>query len=470
MEQSNNVRPIVKAVSTATKPSQLGMGQFVYFNGQHTGRPIDLIEGPPGNLAGYSIFPLASGFKNNPSYHKEGWPGLMAFSYNPTIYTDEKDHTWAVVRTTGRVDAYRIEDLLEYGAVDNPDNSANRFAGWLRATEGSHAIEYVKPNQEVGLFEFPEHVPDYSTFGMTDTRVPVKDLAGLVPINMVGKYISLIANAEQDFRNLIYKNYFVEGVGFNPVTEAWINFLLERGFGPAREIAAYGVENFERKDAGAGTYHNGKASLVASKNINEWASAVAERYGLTGPEAMKFIKNFIWQHELFHVLDRRGRSKDKAEAELGELLAEFYEEVAQIGKPGHARYYKALADYNAKYAEAYRKGRVTQEGSLLSSGSNLEALIRQYVSEAERLGLEGEEAKDYVASRLEKEAKAIKSTKGREGKGSDEKGKGAEGTEKGKDSPYERSELNSEEATKQESAESEGDNAEAGEESSGSSE
>src|SRR3989338_6763421 len=152
MEELNNVRSIVKAVETATKPSQLGMGEFVYFNGQHTGRPIDLIEGPPGNLAGYTIFPMTSGFDNNPSSHKEGRQGLMAFSYNPTVYTDRNGHTWAVVRTTGRVDAYDIGDLLQYGAVDNPDNAANRFMGWLETTEGAHAIEYVRPNKEVGLF------------------------------------------------------------------------------------------------------------------------------------------------------------------------------------------------------------------------------------------------------------------------------------------------------------------------------
>src|SRR3989338_3122454 len=109
MEELNNVRSIVKAVETATKPSQLGMGEFVYFNGQHTGRPSDSMEGPPGNLAGYTIFPLTSGFDNNPSFHKEGWQGLMAFSYNPTIYTDRTGLPWAVIRTTSRVDAYQIE-------------------------------------------------------------------------------------------------------------------------------------------------------------------------------------------------------------------------------------------------------------------------------------------------------------------------------------------------------------------------
>lgn len=458
MEQFNGVRSVVKAVETAVKPSQLGMGGFVYFNGQHTGRPIDLIEGPPGNLAGYSIFPRTSGFRNHSSMQDR--KSLMSFDYSPTIYTDDNGHTWAVVRTSNRVDAYGIEDLLQYGAVDNPDNAANRFRGWLEATEGSHAIEYVKPNNEVALFEFPEHIPNYGKYGMTDIRVPIKDLEGLVPINMVGKYVSMIANVEQDIRTFIYKNYIVERAGFNPVTEAWIAKLLEDGLGPAREIYAIGVENFGREGPAAGTYQNGEAALAASNNINKWASSVASRYGLTGPEAMRFIKNFIWQHELFHVLDRRkGRSKDKTEAELGQLLADFYEEMAQTGKPAHAKYYRALRDFNKLYAEEYRSGRQSQE-SLLSI-SNLEALVDKYASEAEGLGLDGEAAKEYVASRLEKEAKG-KNAKAKGG----ERNKGAE--EDGKGNIYNNNKLDNDEAKGQENAESDGENAEASGESSAS--
>lgn len=450
-------------VSTATKPSQLGIGSWFYVNGSYTEPPMHFAPREPGNLAGYSIFPITSGFRNHSGM--QDWKSLMAFEYNPTIYTDNNGHRWAVVRTSNRVDAYKIGDLLQYGMVDNPDNAADRFRGWLEATEGSHAIEYVKPNREIGLFEFPEHIPDHSSYGMTDTRVPIKDLEGLVPINMVSKYVSMIANAEQALRNLIYKNYVTEGVGFNPVTEAWIAKLLEEDLGHAREIEAIGVVNFEKEGIAAATYHNGKAILAASRNINEWASRVAEAYGLTGPEGIRFVKEFIWQHELFHVLDRRkGMSKDKTEAELGELLAEFYEEMAQTGKPGHAKYYRALRDFNMRYAAEYREGRQSQE-SLLSI-SNLEALVDKYASQAERLGLEGEEAKDYVVSRLEKEADAIKSA-GRKGKGAkDGKGKGSEAEETGKGNVYEGSELNSEATADQESPESEGEGAEADGESS----
>ena len=360
----------------------------------------------------------------------------MDYRVNPTIVDG-----YVVIRTANNAIGYPLEDAIRHGIpVIREDYE---FEGWRNITLGNKSVEYVKPNQEVGLFESPEHMPHYSKYGMTDIKMPIKDLEGLVPINMVGKYVSMIANTEQALRYLIYKNYVTERTGFNPVTEAWIAKLLEEGLGPAREIYSIGVENFERKGTAAATYHNGKAILAASKNINEWASSIASRYGLTGPEAIRFIKNFVWQHELFHVFDRRkGRSKDKIEAELGQLLAEFYEEMAQTGKPAHAKYYRALRDFNKWYANEYKEGRESQE-SLLSI-SNLEALVDKYASEAERLGLEGKEAKDYVASKLEKEAKAIKSA-GRKGKDAkDGKGKNSEAEENGKDNVYEKSELNSE--------------------------
>src|SRR3989338_6657822 len=444
---TNGVNGTVKPVDSATKLSELGV-KDVYSRGQHTGRPADLIEGPPGNLAGYSEIPLSMGF----DYHSSqpNFARMTQFSINPTIIDG-----YVYIRTADTLRAFPLGDAAKYGIPLVLEDL--EFKGWNEATRGSKAVEYVKPNPEVGLFEFPEHIPDYSKYGMTDTRVPVKDLEGLVPINIVGNYVSMIENAKQALRNIIYKNYFVEGVGFNPVTEAWIEKLLEKeGFGPAREIAAYGVENFKEEGIAARTYYNGKAVLAASRNINEWASRVAEAYGLSGPEGIKFVKESIWRHELFHVLDRRkGGSIDETEAELGDLLAEFYKEMAETRGERYARYYRALAKFNSEYAEDYRSGRVTQEGHLSKPSSNLEDLIDQYASEAERLGLEGEEAKDYVSSRLEKEAEAIKSSKcekgndAKDGKNNDAKTNEGDG--------YERNELKSEESEPQENAESDGD-------------
>ena len=156
---------------------------------------------------------------------------------------------------------------------------------------------------------------------MTDINLPVTDLLGTVPINKFGKYISRIANVKQDLRDIIFTNYFFERPGFNPETLAMLESLIEEGLGPAREITAVGVENFSDERIAAATYHNGTAILAASKNINEWASRVSEAYGLTGENAVKFVKRFIWYHELHHVYDRRkGVSKTQKEIDVGEFL------------------------------------------------------------------------------------------------------------------------------------------------------
>ena len=75
--------------------------------------------------------------------------------------------------------------------------------------------------------------------------------------------------------------------------------------------------------------------------------------------------------------------------------------------------------------------------------------------------MKGEAAEDYVASRLEKEADAVKST-GTRSKVQDVKGKNSEegrgkGAETNEGDGYERNELKSEESEPQENAESDGD-------------
>jgi hypothetical protein len=118
---------------------------------------------------------------------------------------------------------------------------------------------------------------------------------------------------------------------------------------------------------------------------------------VSGPEAIKLVKNFVYRHELYHILDRKEGSKDPKEIDVAELLAEFYGELAQNGEQKHAKYNRALRDYNAQYARAYREGRISQDSS------KLEALVAEYISKAEKLGLKGEDVEDYIASKLEQE-------------------------------------------------------------------
>jgi hypothetical protein len=411
MEQLNSYKPVVKAVESAVKQSDID--SIFYFNGHHLGSAMDLIQEPFGTLAGYSEIPMSLGFDNHSGQHPD-FKTMMKFSVNPTIIGD-----YVVLRTASTTLAFPLEDAAKYGIPVVREDF--EFEGWNAATVGNHAIDRVQPNERVGVFEGPEHQIDYEAIGMTDMRLYVKDFDALVPINEFGLYMSKNANMEQHLRNVIYRNHITEGEGFNPVTEAWIDELLEEALGPAKEIGAIGVGDFGIKGMAAGTLPYDKAILIESKDINDWASRVAEAYGLSGPQGMKDVMDFIWRHELFHVFDRReGRSKDATEIEIGDLLAEFYDEMAQTRGEKSERSYKAIRDYNKVYAEKYRSGEVSQENRL--DASKLEGLIEKFVTEAESLGLEGLAVEDYVTGMLESEAKSAEIATDEKGNDKDAEG------------------------------------------------
>ncbi len=372
---------------------------------------LDLIpEGAPFNNAMQTMFPLTSGFNHDPSYHNEGWDGLMAFEYSPTIYADNKGQVWAVVRTPDRVDAYRIEDLLEFGRVSNPEETAPRMKGWIGATvpeDGKTlAIEYVPSNENIGLFNLPEHKIDYSQVGMTDVDLHVKNFAGMVRINEFGPYLSRIANLEADLRDVLQKDYFFKGVGPNPETEAWLQFLESKGYGPAREIRAIGVG----KIPGMAAVHpdGDYATLIASPDIYQQALNIVRQMGLgESEEAVKFAKiASVWYHELYHVLDHRHLSEKQREADIGDLLHEFLSERASQVDEKTAKYYRGLARENALYAFGWRSGLIKgNRGKSLAE--RLENLTEQYALEAKSLGLNEDEAGDYITDRLKQEVEKL---------------------------------------------------------------
>ena len=325
-------------------------------------------------------------FTNN--CNAQTWSELMAHSITLTEVGD-----YAIYATSGRKDAYLKSDLAKYGLVHNPDESIDRMDGWIGATVGSHAIECVKkPTGNSGLHEGTRFIPDYSKHcpSMTNVNVPISRWSGVnMDINKVGVGFSQIANTDNDLIDLIFTNYIKERPGFNPETEAFLEFLASRGLGPAREIKARGVENLE--NAIARTYHNGTATLVASKGIYQKALAMAKAYGLEGEEAARFAKRAVWYHELYHVFDhRKGLSERQREIDVGEFLAEFFGNRASIVSEKLARYYRAFAKENKDYAQRWREGRIKSSNAKLRS--RIESLAREYASEAKHMGMSEEEA------------------------------------------------------------------------------
>ena len=391
--------------SSGLKPS-LGINNRTiqtshYFGPNYQGSFNDFNSNPGRASSGYTFAPSFA--FHNPSSAKT-WGALMEYGFHVT----QMGNNYLINSSNVKM-AVPESDWQAYGPnmTVNRDDIAENIGGWHAATNGSHAIEYAKPNQEVGLFQMPEHTPNYSNFGMTDVRVPIKVLAGTVPLNKVGYYISKIANLEQDLREILFANPLKEMPGFNQETEAYLEFLEELGLGHPREIRAIGVQNLE--SAIAATYivtdaNTGKeiTMLVADANLYQKANKIAEKQGLSGAEAVKFVKSYIWYHEFYHVMDhRKGLSEKKIETGIGAALAEFFgERASQVGAK-IATYYRALAREGNNYALGWQEGHVDRQKAI--HASELENMISHYISEAREKGLTGEEARDYVANKIDSE-------------------------------------------------------------------
>ncbi|MDP7476404.1 MAG: hypothetical protein QF655_02105, partial [Candidatus Woesearchaeota archaeon] len=299
-------------------------------------------EGAPFSNASVEIFKLGFGWKvPNARTHQE----LTDYSIDLTEIGD-----YLVFATSNNKFVFHKADIQRNGLGMNRDDMG--IEEWIEATEGEHAIEYVsKPTGEMRLFEGPEFVPNYSEHSaMPDVNVPIADMSGVnMDINKVGEYFSRIANLEQDLRNLIFTDY-PKNPGYNPETEAFFEFLMEKGLGPAREINGIGIENME---ATARSRLNGTSLLSVSTEFYEKALAVAKAYGLDERDAVQFAKRSFLYHELSHDLIREKLSREAEEVKVGELLAEFFGNRAPLLEGKIAQYYGALAKENEAYADGW---------------------------------------------------------------------------------------------------------------------
>ncbi len=328
-------------------------------------------------------------------FTKSSAPMPKAIDYSIDL---TKSGHWIIYASANKKTAFPEEDFRKYGFTHSDDESMGRMDGWIGATTGHHAIEYVKPNGEIGLFELSEHIPSYSKYSaMTDVNVPIKHLVGTVPINKFGFYVSKLANAWEHSRDLSYIDY-PKRPGINPETLALLETLISEG-GDPREIDGIGVENLENHAAKI-YLRDETATLVESIYIHQEAQAIAQKQGLDGKEAIDEIIKYFLKHELVHNSDRRKfiSIENEEEIDVGEFLAKFFGERAEIVDEKLAKIYRALARENEDYAQGWKEGRIKSKGSLKSK---LEYLAKQYASEARDMGLEGEEARDYVGRKLE---------------------------------------------------------------------
>lgn len=402
MEYLNNVRPIVRAVETATKPSQLGIGTWFYHNGSHVGRPLDLMEGPPGNLAGYSAIPLSMGF----DYHSSqpDFARMMQFSINPTIIDG-----YVYIRTASTLRAFPLEDAAKYGIPLVLEDY--EIEGWKAATE--------RPTGGISYHETPE----FRAFIVSSHERPAKhepykyvtDMEMFGPINRTGEMLSRSETLRQDSLK-----HFNSKEGYQLMQE----YLVD-----SEGIKHLGVVESDGVIYAIGRYiRDGKVALFMGTNAYEYLSREAERFGLRledmitaklGEEAMHHyrksynrdlstLENLVAEEKAtkedllaFYTRLRDGsESNPQLREKYSKIVRSLINDIATIGRyinlhtASREEIERMDMQITVLMAEAYAKGYKTEEDVMAYVDGQLKAQSAT-----------GEDGKE---SKLEKAAKSAK--------------------------------------------------------------
>ncbi len=238
--------------------------------------------------------------------------------------------------------------------------------------------EYVHRRGEAGL---AEPLTGRYRRAQTDSQVPP---------NKVGEYLSRTANLEQLLKQVLFDDIH----GLNPEAVAWIEFLAERGYDDGSEITKIGTENMR---AEARIWYD--SIITVNKYLGRIAEGHAEELGINDYKGRLAYKISTMLHEMGH-----NRGVD-SEHELGALLSEFYEGMAEKSAgTDKERIYRALAKESAEYAKSHSFwNRFVKYWSINRpiSEKELHSLIREYEAEGAEKGYRGKELRDYVNRRLQ---------------------------------------------------------------------
>lgn len=355
--------------------------------------PVNITLEPTLSKSVFYNVPVSFGFAHHPNYLRES-ATASDFVYNPVIGV-KNGVPYAHLRTGGsyatKFPAAELFDQGFFSPVYMPHMEDRKIQEWRDVTERDNTVSYFKPAREIGLVEGPERL---AYFDPRDTQLqkfvtPITDCE--VPLNKVGVYLSLNENFRQNIRNTLFNP--THKTRYDADTVDFIDFLTKKYDAP-RKIAGIGTE---KMGAVARIYPGNKNSyIVGSTDFYEKVKAMAEAYGLHGREAIEFVKRAVMYHELIHNF-QPGMSEREAEIEAGETLYEFFSRKAKnLAGTKEGEIYKVLAKAEKAYAERWRS-----KSKYSSKSKNLESKVRELTEEAESLGLERDEAKDYVEKGLE---------------------------------------------------------------------
>ena len=337
------------------------------------------------------INPPSFGFEHHSNYLKEQ-ATATDFVYNPELIK-VNGQLIADLKTASNEYIFPASELIVDGRFSPIYCDEDRRIEQFKAVcENDNTVSYSKPEKEGGLVIGPQKKAKFH-YSMTElpTKYVTPILADEGPINTFGIRLSRVANVEQDFRNLMFDDTHRER--FNKSIIAYFDYLNSIGYDNPRHLLGIGTE-IDKRNLAAHYHEEGHSVITASTDLYEKAKEIAEKHGLKGPESAKFVKEYIYFHELFHLFDREAGSKVDKEIRVGEHLHKFFKNGAKLVTGTKlSKIYSVLAQESKDYVDCVRSGKIL-------TNSRLESLIVKYKAEAERLGIE--DVEEYVSGKLEK--------------------------------------------------------------------
>ncbi|MEK6949014.1 MAG: hypothetical protein AABX34_02250 [Nanoarchaeota archaeon] len=360
-----------------------------YYGLDHTGTTLDLYAGNPGRSSLGFTFAPSFVFNNNSG--AQTWTALTRHS----VHAAQLDGYY-LINSSNKVIAIPIADWERYGpnVAANRDDLGENFAGWLAATEGSHAIEYAKsPEFRLFITERNEHIAD------PVLNKYVTDIGYAGHLNDLGKYLSKAETLRQD-----WKRYLASKEGQE--------LAMQKSSIDGVEYLA--VQPVEGVIYAVGRANDGKIILFRGDKSHDALARTAEFSRVSLEDIIKVGLGEEAMHIARKSFDNVGtvqRLIDEETATKIELL-KFYESLADGAgsKPElRALYGKIIRHLEHDIATTEQRYRHFAEQQLGGNG-----LVQKLVAEAYASGLETiEEISNYVVAKVRETSKASKDTEGK---------------------------------------------------------
>lgn len=340
-----------------------------HYKGPSYGGMLSNLLSPNDNSYGTDgeMFPISVGF-NNPCTAKT-MKGLMAFDDKPHLAGD-----YAIFTTSQNKIAVSKDNYQKFGPVFNADDL--NIEAWKATTEQNQSASYGPRPMFKGITMMRDE---------TETSFPGKYITKGTysgPMNDFGNYLSQAYNIKANARKF---------------ESSKLGKAMEEMYGPGEKITKFGVHPNKNVVNAIGRLKHGEIKLYNGINSAKEIAKLADHYKVH----VNAMTNIILGEEYMHLyrksFDKGGSTKDRVNEEVAtkQALLEFCEYMVENSRDSATRqHYFRLARHikrdrdttPERYGKAYSAKRANLE-------SKLEA-------EAEELGLEGEEASNYVAAKV----------------------------------------------------------------------